>query len=72
MNLKLYIMDQTLNKMYFALESLHTEANILQRHMTTNPSDEDIKHCKEQLMKLDDYMELIQVGIRLCILAQEL
>jgi hypothetical protein len=64
-------MDQTLNKMYFTLESLHTEANILQRHMTTNPSDEDIKYCKERLMKLKAYREHIQKGIESAIASME-
>jgi septum formation topological specificity factor MinE len=64
-------MDQTLNKMYSTLESLQTEVNILQRHMTTNPDAIDINYCKEQLIVLDDHMELIQVGIRLCILNQK-
>ena len=62
---------KTLNKMYFTLESLEIQIGILQRHMATNPSAEDMNYCKEQLKVLDDYMQHIQEGIEQCISSQE-
>jgi thymidylate kinase len=62
---------ETLNKMYFTLESLEIQIGILQRHMAANPNAEDMKYCKEQLKVLDDYMQHIQEGIEQCISSQE-
>jgi thymidylate kinase len=62
---------ETLNKMYFTLESLEIQIGILQRHMVANPNAEDMKYCKEQLKVLDDYMQHIQEGIEQCISSQE-